>query len=113
MRGANRKIFFKSHFSHHTSKSKNANEFINDEKILETIFEVENGNYDIQKILNKSKEMKGLEPDEALALLLCSDKNVENEIYEIAKKIKLEIYGRRIVLFAPLYLSNYSPLLIS
>ena len=47
------------------SKSKNANEFINDEKILETIFEVENGNYDIQKILNKSKEMKGLEPDEA------------------------------------------------
>ena len=89
------------------SKSKNANEFINDEKILETIFEVENGNYDIQKILNKSKEMKGLEPDEALALLLCSDKNVENEIYEIAKKIKLEIYGRRIVLFAPLYLSNY------
>ena len=89
------------------SKSKNANEFINDEKILETIFEVENGNYDIQKILNKSKEMKGLEPDEALALLLCCDKNVENEIYEIAKKIKLEIYGRRIVLFAPLYLSNY------
>ena len=89
------------------SKSKNANEFINDKKILETIFEVENGNYDIQKILNKSKEMKGLEPDEALALLLCSDKNVENEIYEIAKKIKLEIYGRRIVLFAPLYLSNY------
>lgn len=89
------------------SKSKNANEFINDEKILETIFEVENGNYNIQKILNKSKEMKGLEPDEALALLLCSDKNVENEIYEIAKKIKLEIYGRRIVLFAPLYLSNY------
>ena len=89
------------------SKSKNANEFINDEKILETIFEVENGNYDIQKILNKSKEMKGLEPDEALALLLCKDKNIENEIYEIAKKIKLEIYGRRIVLFAPLYLSNY------
>ena len=40
------------------SKSKNANEFINDKKILETIFEVENGNYDIQKILNKSKEMK-------------------------------------------------------
>ncbi len=89
------------------SKSKNANEFINDKKILETIFEVESGNYDIKKILNKSKEMKGLEPAEALALLLCEDKNIENEIYEIAKKIKLEIYGRRIVLFAPLYLSNY------
>ncbi|MBW5410316.1 [FeFe] hydrogenase H-cluster radical SAM maturase HydG, partial [Brachyspira hampsonii] len=49
----------------------------------------------------------GLEPKEALALLLCDDKDAENEMFEIAKKIKLEIYGKRIVLFAPLYLSNY------
>ncbi|WP_300368533.1 [FeFe] hydrogenase H-cluster radical SAM maturase HydG [Brachyspira sp.] len=89
------------------SKSKNANEFINDEEILRTISQVKNGNYDIRDILNKANEMKGLEPNEALALLLCNDKNVENEMFEIAKRIKLEIYGKRIVLFAPLYLSNY------
>lgn len=89
------------------SKSKNANEFINDEEILKTISQVESGNYNIRDILNKANEMKGLEPNEALALLLCDDKKIENEMFEIAKKIKLEIYGKRIVLFAPLYLSNY------
>lgn len=89
------------------SKSRNANEFINDEEILKTISEVENGNYNIREILDKANEMKGLEPKEALALLLCNDKDAENEMFEIAKKIKLEIYGKRIVLFAPLYLSNY------
>ncbi|KLI13386.1 [FeFe] hydrogenase H-cluster radical SAM maturase HydG [Brachyspira hyodysenteriae] len=89
------------------SKSRNANEFINDEEILKTISQVESGNYNIRDILDKAKEMKGLEPNEALALLLCDDKNAENEMFEIAKKIKLEIYGKRIVLFAPLYLSNY------
>ena len=89
------------------SKSRNANEFINDEEILKTISQVESGNYNIREILDKAKEMKGLEPNEALALLLCNDKDAENEMFEIAKKIKLEIYGKRIVLFAPLYLSNY------
>ncbi|AEM22563.1 thiamine biosynthesis protein [Brachyspira intermedia PWS/A] len=89
------------------SKSRNANEFINDEEILKTISQVESGNYNIRNILDKAKEMKGLEPNEALALLLCDDKDAENEMFEIAKKIKLEIYGKRIVLFAPLYLSNY------
>ena len=89
------------------SKSKNANEFINDEEILKAISQVENGDYNIREILDKANQMKGLEPKEALALLLCNDKDVENEMFEIAKKIKLEIYGKRIVLFAPLYLSNY------
>ena len=89
------------------SKSRNANEFINDEEILKTISQVESGNYNIRNILDKAKEMKGLEPNEALALLLCDYKDAENEMFEIAKKIKLEIYGKRIVLFAPLYLSNY------
>ncbi|PCG19641.1 [FeFe] hydrogenase H-cluster radical SAM maturase HydG [Brachyspira sp. G79] len=89
------------------SKSKNANEFINDEEILKTISKVESGDYNIREILDKASLMKGLEPYEALALLLCNDKDAENEMFEIAKKIKLEIYGKRIVLFAPLYLSNY------
>lgn len=89
------------------SKSRNANEFINDEEILKTISQVESGNYNIRDILDKANKMKGLEPNEALALLLCDDKKIENEMFEIAKKIKLEIYGKRIVLFAPLYLSNY------
>lgn len=89
------------------SKSRNANEFINDEEILKTISKVESGDYNIREILDKTSLMKGLEPYEALALLLCNDKDAENEMFEIAKKIKLEIYGKRIVLFAPLYLSNY------
>ncbi|PPS22327.1 [FeFe] hydrogenase H-cluster radical SAM maturase HydG [Brachyspira murdochii] len=89
------------------SKSRNANEFINDDEILKTISEVESGDYNIREILDKASLMKGLEPKEALALLLCNDKDSENEMFEIAKKIKLEIYGKRIVLFAPLYLSNY------
>ena len=89
------------------SKSRNANEFINDEEILKTISKVESGDYNIREILDKAILMKGLEPYEALALLLCNDKDAENEMFEIAKKIKLEIYGKRIVLFAPLYLSNY------
>ncbi|MDO6992983.1 [FeFe] hydrogenase H-cluster radical SAM maturase HydG [Brachyspira innocens] len=89
------------------SKSRNANEFINDEEILKTISKVESGDYNIREILDKASLMKGLEPYEALALLLCNDKDAENEMFEIAKKIKLEIYGKRIVLFAPLYLSNY------
>ncbi|WP_300758126.1 [FeFe] hydrogenase H-cluster radical SAM maturase HydG [uncultured Brachyspira sp.] len=89
------------------SKSRNANEFINDEEILKTISKVESGDYNIREILDKASLMKGLEPYEALALLLCNDKDSENEMFEIAKKIKLEIYGKRIVLFAPLYLSNY------
>ena len=89
------------------SKSRNANEFINDEEILKTISKVESGDYNIREILDKASLMKGLEPYEALALLLCNDKDAENEMFEIAKKIKLEIYGKRIVLFPPLYLSNY------
>lgn len=91
----------------YSSKSKNANEFINDEEILKTISQVQNGKYSIKDILEKANEMKGLEPKEALALLLCGDKDTESKIFETAKKIKLEIYGKRIVLFAPLYLSNY------
>ena len=77
------------------SKSRNVNEFINDEEILKTISQVESGNYNIREILDKAKEMKGLEPNEALALLLCDDKSVEDEMFEIAKKIKLEIYKSR------------------
>lgn len=94
--------------SKYESKSKNANEFINDLEIINAITLAQKSDkYLIEDILNKAKEMKGLEPWEALTLLLCKNKSYDEKIFDLAKKIKMEIYGRRVVLFAPLYLSNY------
>lgn len=91
-------------------KSAVAEEFINDQEILDTIeYAKENkNNFElIEKILEKASEMNGLTHREAAVLLECEDPQVVEKIYTLAKKIKERIYGRRIVLFAPLYLSNY------
>ncbi|WMI79999.1 [FeFe] hydrogenase H-cluster radical SAM maturase HydG [Anaerotignum sp. MB30-C6] len=91
-------------------KSAVAEEFINDQEILNTIeYAKENKNNVelIEKILEKASKMNGLEHREAAVLLECDDPRVLERIYALAKKIKERIYGRRIVLFAPLYLSNY------
>ena len=91
-------------------KSKIAEEFISDEEILITIEYAKdnNGNKElIKSILQKARECKGLTHREAALLLECDDKEVINEIYEIAREIKHRFYGNRIVMFAPLYLSNY------
>ncbi|MBR4155147.1 MAG: [Bacteroidales bacterium] len=91
-------------------KSKIAEEFISDEEILSTIEYAKdnNGNKElIKSILQKARECKGLTHREAALLLECDDKEVINEIYEIAREIKHRFYGNRIVMFAPLYLSNY------
>ena len=91
-------------------KSQKAEEFISDEEIKKTIaFAKENQNNIpiIKQILEKAKEKKGLSHSEAAVLLLCNDKEKNNEIFNLAKQIKEDFYGNRIVLFAPLYLSNY------
>ena len=91
-------------------KSHNADEFISHEEILETLkFADENKNNLelIDKILEKAKLAKGLTHREASVLLACEDEQRNKEIFALAKKIKQEYYGNRIVLFAPLYLSNY------
>lgn len=91
-------------------KSKKAEEFINDEEILETIqYAKENkSNRElIDSILEKAKAMKGISHREAAVLLECDLEDEVQKMYNLAKEIKLKFYGNRIVMFAPLYLSNY------
>lgn len=91
-------------------KSKIAEEFINDEEVLESLdyAEKNKGNLELaNQILEKAKAMKGITHREAAVLLACEDKDVLNNIMTLAKEIKQRFYGNRIVMFAPLYLSNY------
>lgn len=91
-------------------KSLKAEEFINHEEILETLDYAEKNKDNLEligEILNKARENKGLTHREASVLLACEDENVINEMYALAEKIKKDFYGNRIVMFAPLYLSNY------
>ena len=91
-------------------KSPHATEFIENEEVLSTLkYAEENKNNValIDKILEKAKLGNGLTHKEASVLLACEIEEKNNEIYSLAKKIKQDYYGNRIVLFAPLYLSNY------
>ena len=91
-------------------KSTKASEFIDHQEILETLkYSEENKNNIelIDKILEKARQKKGLSHREALLLLDCEDKKKNEEIFELARQIKKDFYGNRIVLFAPMYLSNY------
>lgn len=91
-------------------KSKKAEEFISDEEIKESIkFAQDNkdNNQLARDILNKAKEGKGLSHREAVVLLVNHNKEIRDEIYGLAKELKEKLYGSRIVMFAPLYLSNY------
>lgn len=92
------------------SKSAHAEEFISHDEIIKTLSYAEkNKNNDslIDTILNKAKLKKGLTYSEASVLLACDDPAKIKEIYSLAEQLKQDIYGNRIVLFAPLYLSNY------
>ncbi|MGN0502594.1 MAG: [FeFe] hydrogenase H-cluster radical SAM maturase HydG [Ruminococcus sp.] len=87
-----------------------AEEFINDGEIKDSLkFADENkDNLElIDKIIEKAKLRKGLDHREASILLACENKEKLDEIYALAKQIKKDFYGDRIVMFAPLYLSNY------
>ena len=90
--------------------SMKAEEFISDEEIRETL-SFADANKDnvelIDSIIAKAKERKGLNHREASVLLACEMPEKIAEIYALAEQIKKDFYGNRIVLFAPLYLSNY------
>ncbi|MFH0960571.1 MAG: [FeFe] hydrogenase H-cluster radical SAM maturase HydG [Pseudomonadota bacterium] len=60
----------------------------------------------VQEVLAKAREMKGLDTSEAAILLQNEDKELDEVMFEVAREIKMAIYGNRIVLFAPLYVSN-------
>lgn len=91
-------------------KSLKAEEFISDEEIKATLAFADEHKNDLEyidKILDKARLRKGLDHREASVLLACEDKAKNEEIYNLAKQIKKDFYGSRIVMFAPLYLSNY------
>ena len=104
--------------ANYNPKSLIAEEFINNQEILDTLEYAEQNKNNIElidEILNKARPKKtstgfscnGLTHREASVLLACEIPEKVDEIYKIAEEIKLAFYGNRIVIFAPLYLSNY------
>ena len=104
--------------SSYNPKSLKAEEFISDEEILETIRYAEENKHNVELIdslLEKARPKKtadgvhcaGLNHREASVLLACDIPEKVEQMYKLAEEIKLAFYGNRIVMFAPLYLSNY------
>jgi len=91
-------------------KSLKAEEFISDEEVRETIAYAEQNKDNIElidQIIEKAKLKKGLTHREASVLLACEIPEKIEQVYDLAEQIKKDFYGNRIVMFAPLYLSNY------
>ncbi len=99
-------------------KSLKAEEFINHDEILRTLDYAEKNKNNLElinEILEKARPKrvgnqtfcKGLTHEEASVLMACEDKDVLKKVYSLAEEIKEAFYGDRIVIFAPLYLSNY------
>ncbi|MDO5389048.1 MAG: [FeFe] hydrogenase H-cluster radical SAM maturase HydG [Clostridia bacterium] len=91
-------------------KSLKAEEFISHDEILETLAYADENKNNIElidSIIEKAKLRKGLTHREASVLLVCPNEEKNKEIYALAEQIKKDFYGNRIVMFAPLYLSNY------
>lgn len=91
-------------------KSPKAEEFIHDREIMDTLAYAESNKHNadlIDSILEKARLRKGLSHREATVLLDCDLEDKNQEIYALAEQMKKDIYGNRIVMFAPLYLSNY------
>ena len=91
-------------------RSPKAEEFIDHQEILDTLAYAD-ANCDhaalIDAILDKAEQRKGLTHREASVLLACRLEDRNQRLYALAKQIKADFYGDRIVMFAPLYLSNY------
>ena len=96
--------------TNYNSRSMKAEEFICDEEIKNTLEYSalhKNDKTLIEKILEKAAKYEGLDFKEAMVLLECEDPETVNRMFALAKEIKEHFYGNRIVMFAPLYLSNY------
>ena len=94
----------------YNNKSLKAEEFISDSEILRTLeFSKSNKHNKVlcERILEKASNYHGLTYQEAAVLLDSDIPEITEKIYDLAHKIKEKIYGKRIVMFAPLYLSNY------
>ena len=91
-------------------KSMKAEEFIDHQEVLDSLAYADAHKTDaalIDAIIEKAKLRKGLDHREASVLLACELEDRNQEIYALAEQIKKDFYGNRIVMFAPLYLSNY------
>lgn len=94
----------------YNAKAMEASAFIHDGEIQDSIAYAEENRSNIPlqlQILEKGHQCKGLTHREAAVLLLAEDEGIRAKIQQLARHIKLRFYGKRIVLFAPLYLSNY------
>ena len=80
-----------------------------DEERIQRILEAENGKSreEVRAILAKAMEARGLEPEEAAGLLQVDHPDILQDVFQAAREVKVKIYGKRLVLFAPLYLSSY------
>ena len=90
--------------------SKHAEDFLNHEEILETLAYADENKDNlelVESLINKAALRKGLSHREASVLLACQDPAMNEKIFKLAEQIKKDFYGNRIVMFAPLYLSNY------
>ena len=87
---------------------KNGQTFIDPDYIFTTLDKAKNPDpaY-IKEIIAKSLDLKRLEPEETAALLNCTDEELWEEMFIAGGKVKQSVYGRRIVTFAPLYVSNH------
>jgi 2-iminoacetate synthase len=87
-----------------------AEEFIIDSKIRSSIEEgmklAQDKNY-VESLLERARDFKGLTYKEAAVLLNVEDEELLNKLYAVSRELKERIYGKRIVLFAPLYVSNF------
>lgn len=91
-------------------KSKVATEFISHEEILDTLAYAEANRSNralIDSLIERARDCKGLTHREAAVLLECSLEDENEKMFKVAMEIKQKLYGNRIVMFAPLYLSNY------
>ncbi len=90
--------------------SKKAEEFIDDREIRDTLDYAEENKSDralIESLIERAEDCKGLSHREAAVLLACDQEDLNQKMFALAKRIKEKFYGNRIVMFAPLYLSNY------
>ena len=91
-------------------KSRQTEEFINHQEILDTLEYAQanrNNRPLIESLIDKAALCQGLSHREAALLLECDEPELVQRIYRLAREIKRKFYGNRIVMFAPLYLSNY------
>nr|WP_308576249.1 [FeFe] hydrogenase H-cluster radical SAM maturase HydG [uncultured Fusobacterium sp.] len=85
-------------------------DFLDENIINQIISDAEKKSEDseiVREILKKAEKAEGISDEEAAILLSIKDENLLEEMYNVSKKIKEKIYGKRIVMFAPLYISNY------